>query len=624
MTDRENVMTGSNPSRPRADGLAGLAQSVARWAEITPDAPACTFVDYGSDRAGSATTLTYAELYARARGVSIELGKTARPGDRAALLLPQGLDYVVAFLGCLYAGVLAVPLYAPDLRRSDSRIASAVADARPAVSFIHSSINREIDGVTYGRLISVDEAVPSRTEPDWEPLSGDKVAYLQYTSGSTRSPAGVMVTHDNMTAGAAQLRNAFDIGSDTPIVSWLPFFHDMGLLMGVIAPLHAGTHVVAMDPFAFVQRPVRWLRLITQYRAQISASPNFGLDQAVTRVSPSDRTDLDLGSLTALPNGAEPIRASTLDAFTEAYRPHGFKSAVHRPGYGLAETTLTVTATAFNEDGPRVGRFDRDALAAGKVLPTLGDGADDAIILVSCGLPEQQDISIVDPGTGKIVPPDTVGEIWVRGPNVCLGYFEKPEQTAKVFEQRLPEDPTEVDRRHLIETGDPSDGAACLPSRGWLRTGDLGFLYESQLYIAARLKDLIIINGHNHYPADIEQTVENALPLARTGHTVAFSLDVDGQERLIVVSEIEAKYTRRFDHRASRTKVRDALSRGHQVEAHEILFVRAGSIPKTTSGKLQRSACRRRFEEGSLRVLPVNESEESTHLSAGDESRSNR
>lgn len=592
-----------------AERVPSLADAVARWAKATPDAPACTYVDYEVDRDGHRTTWTYAELDAQARRAAAALLELAQPGDRVAILLPQGLDYLASFLGCLYAGLLAVPLFAPEMRRSNDRVLATLQDAQPAVTLttrqnLASVRDLHDAGVDCGTVIAPDELAPAGPALDGaRTVDPDTTAYLQYTSGSTRRPAGVMVTHHNLAAGCIQLQAACGIGYSGPTVSWLPFFHDMGLLLGIAAPLHAGGHSVCLSPFAFVQRPIRWLRQLSEFRAAVTGSPNFGLNLAVTRVREAERADLDLSHLSALLNGAEPIRAATLRAFTEVYRRYGFRHSAHRPGYGLAEATLTVTLSQPTTP-PTIQAFDRAALAVGKVVPVAEEDGE-ASVLVGCGVPRQQQIRIVSPDTLEEAEEGTVGEVWVHGPNVCRGYFRRPDDTARTFQARLASpDTAPADRSEAsvatLSAAPSADVAGVARSRGWLRTGDLGFVHAGELFIASRLKDLIIINGHNHYPADIEVTVEQALPEARPGHVAAFPVEVDGGEALVLVVEIEPKHARTLDHRKAVTRIREAVSHGHEIQPHDIVLARPGAIPKTTSGKIQRATCRARYLEGAL------------------------
>jgi acyl-CoA synthetase (AMP-forming)/AMP-acid ligase II len=354
------------------------------------------------------------------------------------------------------------------------------------------------------------------------------------------------------------------------LVSWLPLFHDMGLVFGMVAPLTIGAQVTLLTPFAFVQQPSRWLRLLTEQRATHTMSPNFGLDLCVDRVAERQRAGLDLSALTVLGNGAEPVRSSTLDRFTEAFAPHGFRHAAHTAGYGLAEATLVVAAQPTEAD-PVVRHFDRDALAAGRVRE---DPAGHP--MVDCGPPVLQEVRIVDPGTGSPCPPGTVGEIWVRGENTCAGYWNDPEQTAQTF-----------------------DATLCGES-GWLRTGDLGFRHEGGLFIAGRVKDVIIVDGRNLYPVDIELAVEESCPTVRRGHVAAFSVDTPRGERIVVVAEPGTREP--VDLEVLRRDVRTAVGTRFDVDVHDVVLIRRGTLPKTSSGKLRRRHCGQLYQRGQLTV----------------------
>lgn len=572
---------------------------VAHWARTRPDAPACTYVDHSQEREGVERTWTYAALDHRARVLARAVSAHAGPGDRVAIVLPQGLDYLAAFLACQYAGVIGVPLHAPDIRQDNSKLTAVLADCAPAATLTEQPLAELVADLAEpgmpgsGTVLTVEEA--GRGEPqDPRPLDPHAPAYLQYTSGSTRRPAGVVVTHDNLRVATAQLRSFTRLGTEETQVSWLPFFHDMGLVLGASMPLSAGAHGVYMAPYAFVHRPVRWLELISRHRARTSASPNFGLDFAVSRVTPEQREGLDLSSLRHVVNGAEPIRAASLHRFTDTYRPHGFDPAAHCPGYGLAEATLAVTLGS-PQGGAVTGSFDRDALNAGKAVPVAQD-TPGAVSLVACGQVWEQHVAVADPGSGEALADGAVGEVWVAGPNVCDGYWERPEETARTFGARLP-----------AGSGTGGGFGAEGPVRTtattrWLRTGDLGFLHDGQLYVTARLKDLIIVRGANHYPVDLESTVEAALPEARVGHVAAFSVDTPGTdgEGVVIVCELDARRARELDTAAALRTIRLAVQARHRIEVHDVVLTRQGKVPKTTSGKVQRRACRDRYLAGGL------------------------
>lgn len=585
-----NTSTGQPSRQP-----TGLVAAVRDAARLRPDVTAMTFLDYGADRSGTAVGVTYRQLHAKAAAVAGALSRTCSPGDRVAILCPHTADYVAAFLGCLYTGVLAVPLYAPEASRSDERLRLAMADCAPSAVLTTTPHEREVrqllgDAPDIGEpaVVLVDTADPARARGVLLPVAerpGD-IAYLQYTSGSTRNPAGVEVTHLNLATGAEQLRAGLGIGEDARIAGWLPFFHDMGLLLMIAVPLITGTPAALMAPFAFIQQPVRWLRAIGDHRATHTVSPNFGLDLCVDRVSERAREGLDLSSLRVLVNGSEPVRAATLDRFTARFSPYGFRNAAHCPSYGLAEATLAVTLGG--PEAPRTLRLDRTELARDRVR-VLPDGDTDGYRVVACGTPAGQEVRIVDPATGKPLPPGAAraGEVWVRGTNVCAGYWRRPERTTEVFGATLagPAAP---------EGGTDSGG-------GWLRTGDLGFLYDGELFLTGRLKDLIVVDGRNHHSADVELTVQSAAPAIRPGHVAAFPAGLLGEhgERAVVVAELD-RGRAGADLAEVRSTIRRSVLSRHSLDVAEVVLIRRGTLPKTTSGKIRRAACRDLYLAGAL------------------------
>ncbi|MGK8554414.1 fatty acyl-AMP ligase [Nocardia gipuzkoensis] len=428
--------------------------------------------------------------------------------------------------------------------------------------------------------------IPAATEADppvVDPVRGE-LAYLQYTSGSTKSPAGVRVTHENLAAALAQLRDALPAARDRPIVTWLPFFHDMGLILGLALPLWLGVHGVTLAPAEFVKRPIRWLRAIADYRAGITGCPNFALTLAVSGTTPQERTGLDLSGLDVLLNGSEPVRADALDEFTKTFAPYGFRHYAHTPGFGLAEATLTVTVCDARKE-PVWHHFERAALAEGRAV-ALPDGARDSqngMPLVGCGAPAGQAVRVVDPVSGAMLPPGRVGEIWVAGTNVCDGYFGRPDATEETFGATLAGDDVR-----------------------WLRTGDLGFQHEGQLYIAGRRKDVIVVDGRNHYPTDIETTVEACSPDIRPGHVTAFGHDDGRREDLVVVAElVTIGAAEPAELSALARRIRSAVASTHEVMPAAVMLVEPGRIPKTSSGKLRRGECRARYVAGHLRPLAM-------------------
>lgn len=557
----------------------GLPAQIRRRAEANPERTAMTFVDYSTGPQGQARELTYGELDARVRAVGAELRRVTRPGARAAILCPTGVDFVVGFVACLYSGVIAVPLTAPTSYRHNDRMTSAMDDCGCEVAIAPRATREavaEIPLSTPVRIVCPDDVEPESAPPwDLVPPRPEATAYLQYTSGSTRRPRGVRVTHRNMAAQASQLVTTLRFDEHSLSVSWSPFFHDMGLVFGVILPLARGFPVAHMTPLAFVREPGRWLRLLSDLGATHMLCPNFGFDMCVERVTEAQRAGLDLSRLIYAGNGAEPVRARSLARFTEAHAPYGFRPSAHTPVYGLAEATLIVSAVPVDEEPP-VRSFDRAELAVGRARPTT-DADPHGLTMVGCGPPMGQEVRIVDPASAQEAGPGEVGEIWVRGENVCAGYWAQDESAEEAFDAVV-------------------DGEG-----GWLRTGDLGFFHDHSLFVASRRKDLIIIDGRNHHPIDIELTVEEEVPAVRAGHVVTFSIDTSEGEQVVIAAEVERGA--RADLGELRVKVRRAVAARHDIHVDDVVFLRHGTMPKTSSGKLQRRTCSDRYQRGALVVM---------------------
>ncbi|WJV44448.1 fatty acyl-AMP ligase [Streptomyces flavofungini] len=558
---------------PEPVALEYLADTVRRFAAERGEAPALTVLGDrrgrgGARRADTVVTLTYRELDERARAVAAEVQAACPPRARVAVLCPHDEHYVVAFLACLYAGVIAVPLYAPELFRSQTRLRSVLRDSTPGCVLTTSRVRPAVrnalssTGWQQGPVLHVDEVPPHRAAK-WRrpPAEPDDVAYLQYTSGSTGAPAGVRVTHANLSAAAYQMRSRFMPARTA--VSWVPLFHDMGLVCAIASPLSAGMHMVHLSPMGFLHRPYRWLRALSDYRADWTVTPNFGLTHCVRRVTAEEVATLDLSGLRALAIGGEPVHARSVAAFVAAFADAGLDPRAPVPCYGLAEATLSVTMTP-NGTGATGGHFDRAALSAGEVRP-VPDGPG-AVRLVSNGTPVPGvRVRIADPETGEETA-GRVGEIWVSGPNRTDGYWRAPERTARVY------------------------------ADGWLRTGDWGFRHEGGLYVVGRMDDVIIVRGRNHYPEDIEATVESVAPVAAT----AIGVEGDPTERLIVLMEADAAMTAlpAPDRDALTERIRQTVSRQHGLAVHATVVVRKGTLPRTTSGKIQRGLCRQRYAAG--------------------------
>src|SRR4051812_32506903 len=519
-------------------------------------------------------------------------------GERALLLYPPGLELVSAFLGCLYGGVVAVPAYPPRSPRMVPRLRAIAGDARPAVALPTAEAVGQ-GAALAGRFPEMAGSLWLATDSLGADLAGlaeqwrdpeaeaGTLAFLQYTSGSTATPKGVMVSHGNLLHNEEMIRQAFGQSERSVIVGWLPLHHDMGLIGNVLQPLYIGASCVLMSPVAFLQRPSRWLRAISRYRATTSGGPSFAYELCVRRIPAAERLGLDLSSWQVAFNGAEPVRAGTLERFAEAFGPCGFRREAFYPCYGLAEATLFVAGGEVGE-APQVGAFRAADLEVGQANAVAAfDPAGRR--LVGCGGAwEDQRIAIVDPETGRRRRTGQVGEIWVAGPSVAQGYWERPEATAETFQARV-----------RSEAGD-EDGE-------WLRTGDLGFVREGhegnggELFVTGRLKDLIILRGRNHYPQDVEHTAEESHPALRSDSGAAFSIDVAGEERLVVVMEMDRR--RESEAVAAAEAVRQVVAEAHEVMVHEVVLVRMGSIPKTSSGKIQRHASRAAYLAGELTVV---------------------
>jgi acyl-CoA synthetase (AMP-forming)/AMP-acid ligase II len=564
--------------------LASMAELLALRADQAPDASAFTYLP---EREGDPVSVTFAQARQRAHAVAAELTRHAAWGDRALLLFPPGLDCVVAFLACLSAGIVAVPMMVP--RRVVARDSSAaiLTDCEPSVILTSPDLLDSRPDLTDRfqahniAWLSVDATRDRQPVPPARMPGASDIALLQYTSGSTSTPKGVVVSHGNILANIEMIRRRMENPARATSVNWVPLYHDMGLMMGVMLPLYLGGHSILMAPTAFMRRPLTWPRTIHKYRAAISSAPNFAYDLCASRARPEALVDLDLSCWTLALNGAEPVNAATIDRFTDAFAPRGFAPGTMYPGYGLAEATLLVTGG--HRGSLPVGRsVSRDGLRSGRIAPPR-DRADSQLAISSGLAVPGSRMAIVDPNTGSRVPPLIVGEVWVGGPHVAQGYWRKPEATAETFAARI-----------------PTEGA-----EPWLRTGDLGFLdANGALFLTSRIKDLIIIRGVNHYPQDIERTVQDSHPAMRRDCGAAFPItDQDGTERLVIVQEVERTRRQDLDAATIARAVREAVTMAHDIAVHAIVFIRPASLPKTTSGKIQRGMTRLLWQQGGLDVI---------------------
>jgi acyl-CoA synthetase (AMP-forming)/AMP-acid ligase II len=572
-----------------------LPQILQRRAALSPARRAYVFLgEHGDEQAA----LTDGELHERARATAAELAARCAPGDRALLLFPPGLDFIVAFFACLYAGVVAVPVNPPRQGRLAAAASSIAADCEPAAVLGPAALLDEAKtvlppagqrgaGATWlpvgGPLAGGAEG--GRTVPAFRPgpPAPDSIAFLQYTSGSTAVPKGVMVSHGNLLANEAMIAAAFGHDQDSTVVGWAPFFHDQGLIGNVLQPMYVGATCVLMSPMTFARRPLRWLEAISRYRAHTSGGPNFAFDACVARAARGDLPALDLSSWRVAFNGAEPIRPETLRQFTETFAPYGFAAEAMYPCYGLAEATLLVTGSRKGR-GPRTLQADAGELGRERYVPASpghgsapGQGSPPGRgrTLAGSGLAlPGEDVRVVDPATGLPCAADRVGEIWVAGPHVARGYWRREDATAATFRAQCPD----------------------APGRPYLRTGDLGFLADGELYVVGRLKDLVIIRGRNYYPQDIEDTVSSAHRALRPGGCAAFAVPkAAGGEQLVVIQEVKPDAAALAGPGDITGAIRAAVIRDHQIALGDLVLTRPGQLPKTSSGKIMRAAARERY-----------------------------
>jgi acyl-CoA synthetase (AMP-forming)/AMP-acid ligase II len=532
--------------------------------------------------------LTYGELDQNARAIAAHLQSLEAKGERGLLLYPPGLDFISAFFGCLYAGVVAIPAYPPRRNQNLLRLQAIIADSQSRFTFTNAALfpsleNQWAKDPELGAMewIVTDE-IDHHLREDWlEPtLEKNSLAFLQYTSGSTGTPKGVMVSHHNLLINSADLDRGWGHDQDSVMVTWLPTFHDMGLIYGVIQPLYKGFLCYMMSPASFMERPLRWLQALSDKKATHSAAPNFAYDLCVRKIPPEKRATLDLSHWCTALNGAEPVRAEVLKKFAEAFQVSGFKATALCPGYGLAEATLKVTAVSYDSP-PYFYPVQANALEKNKIV---GATETDTNVqtLVGCGWTTiDTQIVIVNPETLKPCSPEIVGEIWVSGSTIAQGYWGKPQETQETFQA------------YLADTG----------AGPFLRTGDLGFIKDGELFVTGRLKEIILIRGRNNYPQDIELTVQNSHPALRPSCGAAFTVENKGEEKLVVVQEVERTWLRKVDIDEVKRAIRKAVVQEYDLQVYAIALIRTGSLPKTSSGKIQRRSCRAKFLEGSLEIL---------------------
>jgi fatty acid CoA ligase FadD32 len=596
-----------------------IVKHVERWAKVRGDKVAYRFLDFSVERDGIARDLNWAEFSARNRAVGARLQQVTQPGDRVAILCPQNLEYLVAFFGSLYAGRIAVPLFDPSEPGHVGRLHAVLDDCHPAAILTTTEAAegvrkffRNRPAKERPRVIAVD-AVPAEVAATWEPVDVDEqtIAYLQYTSGSTRIPTGVQITHLNLATNVVQVIEALEGEEGDRGVTWLPFFHDMGLITALIAPM-IGHYVTFMTPAAFVRRPGRWIRELARKPGDtggtISPAPNFAFDHAAARGLPRDGEEpLDMSNVKAVLNGSEPISAATVRRFNEAFGPYGFPPKAIKPSYGLAEATLFVSTTPSAEE-PRIISVDRDELNAGRFV-VVPDDSPKAVAQAGAGkIGVAEWATIVEAESATELPDGQIGEIWISGQNMGTGYWGKPEESAEVFQNILK------------SRTDPSHAEGAADDATWVRTGDFGAYYDGELFITGRVKDLVIVDGRNHYPQDLEYSAQEASKALRTGYVAAFSVPAnqlpdevfedahsglkrdrdDTSEQLVIVAE-RAPGSHKLEVGPITDDIRAAIAVRHGVTVRDVLLTPAGAIPRTSSGKIGRRACRSAYLDGTLR-----------------------
>ena len=577
---------------PLSDAWPTLNALVRNRALTQPDAIAYTFL-----RDGEADALTYAELDQRAHHLAAVLRSHANPGTRALLICPPGLDYIVGFFGCLYAGIVVVPTYPPRLNRPDARLNAILADSQATLALttpeiLAGSERRFAHTPELATLHWIDLTAVTAEAAQVEPVDsaainadveGRALAFLQYTSGSTAMPRGCMLTHRNLLHNLGLIRDAFEVTPRDVGVIWLPPYHDMGLIGGILTPLYGGFPVTLMAPVAFLQRPLRWLQAISRTRATISGGPNSAFEYCARQISPEAARELDLSSWDVAFIGAEPIRTDTLERFARAFEPSGFRREAFHPCYGMAENTLMITG-GMKGRRPVSIQVDRAALEQRRIV-RVDEAEVEAQDLVSCGrVMGTQHLHVVDPLSGRACVSGEIGELWLAGDSVAAGYWNQSEQSQAAFQARLDGD-----------------------SNPYLRTGDLGCVIDSEVYVTGRLKEVIIIRGRNFYPQDIEQAALASHPALLPDASAAFAVPGDGEEQLVLVQEID-RHTKASDWDHIAAAARGGVADAHRVRVHTVVLVRPGSIPKTSSGKIQRLACRAKYLAGELAPLFVSES----------------
>ncbi len=554
-----------------------LVDILQHHANSQPQKRAYLFLEKGEREKGE---LSYQELWEKASLIASSLQNY--PGERALLLYPSGLEFITAFFGCLLAGVIAVPVYPPRHNQKLSRLLSIVNDAEATFALTTESLLSnyqahwtEEPALAQLSWLATDSAFPIARQEQLPQITPDTLAFMQYTSGSTGKPKGVMVSHRNLIDNEKAIAQAFNHNENTIHVNWLPLFHDMGLIGNILQSFYLGTSCIIMSPLAFLQKPIRWLQAIDRYRATISGGPNFAYDFCVEKIKPEQLENLDLSSWDVAFNGSEPLRAKTIEQFSAKFAPCGFRQRAFYPCYGMAEATLFITGGQKNAE-PMIKSFEASALQQNRAVENQVSDSDSRL-LVGCGQPWlEHRVVIANPKTLTRCREGEVGEIWVSGQSVAQGYWQRHDDTFQAS---------------LKDTGEGP----------FLRTGDLGFLWKEELFITGRLKEVIIIRGQNHYPQDLEFTVQQSHPALKMNGGAAFTIESDGAEQLIVVQEVERNYLKNLDRDEVIRLINKAVTAQHGLDINTTVLVRSGTVPKTSSGKIQRRTCRQNFLNGEVK-----------------------
>jgi fatty-acyl-CoA synthase len=567
------------------------------------DSVAYRYLDYARSE-GHALEVTWAQLGVRLKAIAANVQQFAGDGDRVAILAPQGIDYVAGFYAAIKAGTIAVPLFAPELPGHAERLETALHDSEPTVVLTTAAAKDAVESFLINgtqlrkpRVVVIDE-IPDSAGESFVPVEVDidQVSHLQYTSGSTRPPVGVEITHRAVGTNLVQMILSIDLlNRNTHGVSWLPLYHDMGLSM-IGFPAVYGGHSTLMSPTAFVRRPQRWIQALATGSREgnvVTAAPNFAYEWTAQRGLPAAGDDIDLSNVVLI-IGSEPVSIEAIATFNKAFAPYGLPRTAFKPSYGIAEATLMI-ATIEPSAEATVVYLDREQLGAGRAV-RVGADAPNAVAQVSCGqIARSLRAVIVNPDTADELPDGAVGEVWLQGDNVGRGYWGRPEETEQAFHAQLGS-----------RLGEDSHAEGSAAEGSWLRTGDLGVYLGGELYITGRIADLVIIGGRNHYPQDIESTVAEASPMVRRGYVTAFSVPDNGlregdtsESRLVIVAERAAR-TSRDDPQPAVEAITAAVSHRHGLTASDVLLLPAGAIPRTTSGKLARLACRAEYLSGEL------------------------